>query len=357
MADIKITPGELNDPAVDEIINLEKSLARATGKFVDDIPTPLYLNPIFYYAVAALVAGLMAWGVEEPFYSDDPRKGTHIPFLSDYVFFGPVAALIGLAVGLAYGISNRNVKQMFYCGVVGVGVGLLATLLTTFVADMVYGITSTTAQGFMTRDQVGPDGMLHLRGFAFFVQMCGRGVAWSIVSLGGGLGLGVALKSRQLFLNGIAGSMIGGLLGGLMFDPVHRFILNWGPEASLSRAIGIAAIGLLVGIFIGLFENISKEAWFQMLRGALAGKQFILFKSPMMIGSAPKCDIYLFKDSAIEPRHASVAKRGGKYLIQDQGTPGGTFVNGRKVDRHILQPNDIVSIGETVLKYHERQKR
>jgi pSer/pThr/pTyr-binding forkhead associated (FHA) protein len=77
----------------------------------------------------------------------------------------------------------------------------------------------------------------------------------------------------------------------------------------------------------------------------------------MMVGSAPKCDIYLFKDAAIEPRHASITKRGAKYVLGDEGSASGTFINGRKVERHVLQNGDIVSIGETVLKYHEKQKR
>jgi hypothetical protein len=358
MADIRINANELNDPAIDEVVNLQKSLARSGGEFIDDIPTPFYLNPIFYYSVVAMVLAAGVWAAEEPFLNELEEEGHGfgaIPFVSDFMLFGAVAGIIGLAVGLAYGLANRNLRQTFYCSTVGIGVGLGATLATTFIAEKIMlvgliGAVSASGQGMEFQGEFRPHGL------AFFILMCTRGLAWAVVSLSAGLGLGLALKSKKLLINGLAGGLIGGMLGGLLFDPVHRFILDYGPTAWLSRGIGISAIGLLVGFFIGLFENISKDAWFLMLRGPLSGKQFVIFKSPLVIGSAPKSDIYLFKDPAIEPRHATVTKSGAKYILQDAGTPEGTFVNGQKIDRYILQPDDVVSIGETVLKYHEKMK-
>jgi hypothetical protein len=356
MVDIRITTSELSDPAIDEVVNLEKSLQRKTGEFVEDIRTPFYLNPIFYYSLAAVAACLGMWAVLEPLYNETKDRLT-VALIANYVYFGSEAAAIGLAMGLAYGLSNRNLTRAVYCGAVGIGIGLLVSLVTSFIAGLEFGMGTHMAISFLGREDWTPGTRPHFHGLAFFVLMCARGLAWSIAAIGAGLGLGVALKSRKLLLNGVAGGLIGGLLGGLMFDPIDRFIGGWGATATLSRAVGLSAVGLLVGLFIGFFENMSKEAWFLMMRGPLSGKQFILFKSPMIIGSAPKCDIYLFKDAAIEPRHASVSKRGSKYLLEDGGSSSGTFVNSKKIDKYILQPGDIVSIGETVLKYHEQQKK
>lgn len=352
--DIHIGRNELNDPSVDEVLAVEQSLRRTEGEFLENVRTPLYLNPAFYYSVAAMLGALAVWSVQEPFYSDE--AGVAIPFVSDYLLFGPVAASIGIAIGLAYGLSNRNLGRMFYCMAVGLGVGLAATLLTTFAADVLYGVTSTLALNLSDFRPGMPPESLRLKGVAFFIQTTGRGLAWSIVAMGGGLGLGVALKSKKLVLNGLAGGLVGGLLGGLLFDPIHRFVLDWGPEAALSRGIGVVAIGLLVGLFTGIFENLSKEAWFLMLRGPLTGKQFIVFKSPLVIGSAPKSDIYIFKDPDVEPRHAVVTKSGPRYILKDDGGAAGTFVNGRRVDRVVLQANDVVAIGSAVLKYNERKR-
>ena len=74
-----------------------------------------------------------------------------------------------------------------------------------------------------------------------------------------------------------------------------------------------------------------------MKAGPLAGKQFVVFRNPTVLGSSPKADIYLFKDEAIEPRHALIHDRGGRFEIEDMKTADGTYVNGIPVQRQILQ--------------------
>lgn len=350
MADIRITSDELNSAYVEEVIAAEKSIAQTAGALVEDVKTPLYLNPIFYYAVACILGASVAWAVSEGF---DTFTGDNlIPFISDFLLFGTVAALLGLMLGMVYGIANHNLRDCFYCGLVGTGVGLLATVVTTFIAEIVFGILTHIALAMSGANQ-----STEMRGGPFFLLVCARAIGWAIVSAGAGLGLGVALKSKKLLLNGLAGGLVGGTLGGLMFDPIARWLSSEASTGLLSRAVGTVAIGLFVGLFIGIFENISKDAWLQMLKGPLAGKQFSIFKSPMTIGSAPKCNIYLFKDSGIDPYHASVVKVGARYILQDERSKGGTFVKGRRVDKYVLRPDDIVTIGQTVLKYNEKQKR
>ncbi len=353
MADIKISIDELDNPVIDEIINLEKSLQHTEGEFVENVKTPFYMNPTFYYGVAGTIAAVLVWAIFEPFINEgEERASAAVTFL----LFGSVAGMIGLWIGVVYGISNRNLKQSLYCGTVGLGVSLCGGLLATILAGIAFQVSVIVAVLFVRR--AGGDLNAPVRGMAFFVLMCGRSLAWCLASIAAGLGLGVALKSRKMVLNGLAGGMVGGTLGGLLFDPICRFVKGEDTgEATLSRCIALSCIGLFVGIFTGFFENISKDAWFLMLKGPLTGKQFIIFKSPMVIGSAPKCDIYLFKDAAIEPRHAVVTKSGNKYIITDEGGGSGTLVNGRKVDKYVLQPGDVITIGETVLKYNEREKR
>ena len=84
----------------------------------------------------------------------------------------------------------------------------------------------------------------------------------------------------------------------------------------------------MVGLFVGMVEQWTKSAWLLMKAGPLAGKQFVVFRNPTVLGSAPKADIYLFKDEAIEPRHALIHDRGGRFEIEDMNTADGTYVNG-----------------------------
>ena len=94
-----------------------------------------------------------------------------------------------------------------------------------------------------------------------------------------------------------------------------------------------------------------------MKAGPLAGKQFVLFRNPTVLGSAPKADVYLFKDGAIEPRHALIHDRGGRFEIEDMNTADGTYVNGVPVSRQILKSGDQIVLGKTVLEFALKESR
>jgi pSer/pThr/pTyr-binding forkhead associated (FHA) protein len=91
--------------------------------------------------------------------------------------------------------------------------------------------------------------------------------------------------------------------------------------------------------------------------GPLAGKQFVIFRDPTVLGSAPEADIYLFKDEAIEPRNALVHDRGGRFEIEDMGTSEGTHVNGIPVKRQILKLGDQIVLGKTMLEFGLEESR
>jgi hypothetical protein len=149
--------------------------------------------------------------------------------------------------------------------------------------------------------------------------------------------------------------VLGGLLGGLLFDPIAMIFTTADGQAATSRAVGFAAIGCLVGLFVGLVEGWTKTAWLMMKKGPLAGKQFIMFKDTTLLGSVPKADIYLFKDDAIEPKHALIYNRGGTFEIEDCHTTDGTYVNGIPITRHRLQHGDQIVMGKTVLEFSVRE--
>jgi hypothetical protein len=172
-----------------------------------------------------------------------------------------------------------------------------------------------------------------------------------LTAIPAGLGQGIALRDWKIVFIGVIGALIGGLLGGLMFDPICFLIQDNVQSGALSRAVGFGCIGMFVGMFIGLVEQMAKDAWVMMRAGPLAGKQFILYKNPTVLGSSPKADIYLFKDPAIEPRHALIHNYGGRFEIEDCGSTDGTYVNGESVKRRTLQAGDKIILGKTVLEF------
>jgi pSer/pThr/pTyr-binding forkhead associated (FHA) protein len=88
-----------------------------------------------------------------------------------------------------------------------------------------------------------------------------------------------------------------------------------------------------------------------MQAGPLAGKQFVIYRDTVVLGSSPKADVYLFKDGAIEPKHALIHNRGGRFEIEDCNTPDGTYVNGVAVKRQVLRAGDQIVLGKTILEF------
>ena len=216
--------------------------------------------------------------------------------------------------------------------------------------DILYAIMEGISRNFWKTPQ-------QPSGFAMFIVMMGRGTSWSLSAIPAGIGQGVALREPKVILNGLLGAVLGGLLGGLVFDPIAILFAPRDGEAWLSRAIGFTLIGLMVGLFVGIVEQWTKSAWLLMRAGPLAGKQFVIFRNPTVLGSSPKAEVYLFKDEAIEPRHALIHDRGGRFEIEDLKTADGTYVNGIPVQRQILKAGDQIVLGKTVLEFALRDSK
>lgn len=282
-------------------------------------------------------------------------KQTALATLLSGVFgFAIVGACIAGLIAAADGFMSRNLRRGLLCGACGVGLaaagGLLGLIPGGLVFSVALGLVGKLSEGMWTSDTV--------TGSALLVLVIGRSLTWGILGLTVGIGQGVALRSKKLFVNGLLGGMLGGLVGGIFFDPISKAFANTdlSGQATISRAVGFAIIGLSAGLMIGLVEHLAKDAWLLMRAGPLAGKQFIIYRSPTTLGSSPKCEVYLFKDPDVEPRHALIRKVGNRHEIQDLDTPAGTRVNGLPVRRQTLMDGDQITIGQTALEYAERSR-
>ena len=347
---IVISRFDLRDPKIDEVIMTEQA-ARRPMTAVERAPveTSLLYNPIFYTSVAGTFGAFLAWLVCEPFITDGGKTGFGV-----FMLFPLTAASIGLMIGFVEGFMSRNFVKAAKCGLVGLGVGLAWGIVGLFAAGMSFGLLLGIGASFFPPTMDGEKTQLNAG--LILSLMIARSFAWTIVGTGMGVGQGIALASKKLILNGVVGGLLGGFMGGLFFDPVSLIGEKLMGEMSgaPSRAIGIAVIGLSVGVFLGLIESISKEAWFTMKTGPLRGKQFIVYNNPMVIGSSPKCDIYIFKDPAIEPRHAEVHQIGSKFELRDCTSPQGVFINGGRIQKKVLEKGDVIVIGESVLEFDQK---
>ncbi len=343
---MKITSDELYSSDVDEYVELQSFLRRDAGPINDRpwIIRVIYAN-WFYMAFCGGLGGFLGWLILEPFF-DDNEIGEELN-IAGLLLFPVTAAFIGLFLGAAEGLICRNTLRAIKSSAVGLGVGFLGGLIALFPTGIVFGIMSAIALGLMDDPIPGEMPM----GMALLVLMMGRAAAWSIVSIPAGIGQGIALKEKKVIINGLVGAVLGGLIGGLLFDPISLVLTSEDGQATYSRAVGLTTIGIFVGLFIGLVEGWTKTAWVLMQKGPLAGKQFIIYKDTTVLGSSPKADIYLFKDDAIEPRHALIINRGGRFEIEDCSTPDGTYINGIPITSTTLQDKDQIVLGKTVLEF------
>lgn len=87
-----------------------------------------------------------------------------------------------------------------------------------------------------------------------------------------------------------------------------------------------------------------------VLNGARAGTVFPLQGNLLTIGREPGRDILLDFDPTVSRRHARLEQHGGQWVLVDEGSRNGSFVNGQLVQQRPLQPGDILRFGGTELR-------
>jgi len=346
---LRLTTEELFTPRVDAFLDEQAMLNRVlpeseTQSFI----VRLFYSSYFYLSLASGLGAFIAWLILEPFIDD--KRGLDVGSL---LIFPTVMGFVGLFLGAAEGIMSRNLQRAAICAAVGLGIGFAGGFVALILAEIIFSIMGTIAFQFWKNPQQGqmPTGL------AFLILMMGRGAAWAVAAIPAGIGQGIALRERKVVLNGLLGGVLGGLLGGIAFDPISLVFIASDGQAWPSRAVGFTLIGLMVGLFVGIVEQWTKSAWLLMKAGPLAGKQFVIFRNPTVLGSAPKADIYLFKDESIEPRHALIHDRGGRFEIEDMDTSEGTYVNGIPVKKQILKSGDQIVLGKTILEFALKETR
>lgn len=93
------------------------------------------------------------------------------------------------------------------------------------------------------------------------------------------------------------------------------------------------------------------RAYLIVIRGRSVGRMLELDAAPAILGRQTDADLQV-DDQGVSRRHAQVAKDAGVYVISDLGATNGLFVNGARVQRHVLANGDRVHLGTaTLLKF------
>lgn len=242
-----------------------------------------------------------------------------------------IALFIGLLLGVGEGIYYGSATKALTYGGIGAGVSLVSGYISGYIAQIMYSEMLTDSTGDFA---------------ASFV----RGIAWAIMGVGIGLAVGIIKPNVKRLAFCSIGGLAGGFVGGFLFN----FITDVIPDDTISRAVGIIIMGTLIGLGVGLLEQVAKQAWLKVIRGEFEGKEYLVFAGTTSIGNNGSNTIVLFKDKLVGPHHCDIRLEGTRYTITDCGTPLGTIVNGNRVPQATLRNGDTIAIGNSVLVFNTK---
>jgi len=350
---LHISRDDLYQPNVDSTLAHAKAVLQHAQPIVEEHVSPLrrlLLSHMFFTPLAGLLGGLTTWIILEPWLDDSSEESNAAFFL----VFPMMAVLIVLFVFIADAIASRrfisNIGRWF--GSIGL------TFLFSLLSFIPIGVVFQLFKVLPSPPDITQAYDITLWPSAFFIGfIIIRSLGWAI--FGGALGLGMNLikSTKAQRRASIMGGLVGGILGGLLFDPINRFLIPSTEQGDVMRFVGFCTVGLCVGIFVALSEQLGRDGWIRVLTGPLRGKAFILYHNPTMIGASPTANIYLFKDPKIAPEHVALQRVGNGYeLIQSRGDAP-VSVNNLPVHRRRLVSGDQIIIGDTILLFEERAKK
>ena len=92
-------------------------------------------------------------------------------------------------------------------------------------------------------------------------------------------------------------------------------------------------------------------------RGPAAGEVYELLGRPRVSIGRAKANEVVVDDVSVSSEHCRIRPEDGRGVVHDLKSTNGTFVNERRVTRHVLSEGDVVKIGETALLFRMDLKR
>ncbi len=102
-------------------------------------------------------------------------------------------------------------------------------------------------------------------------------------------------------------------------------------------------------------EKPPAKAALRVVRGPQTGIVFPLTAATLSVGRSPHCDLFL-NDMTVSRMHATLARTPSGYVISDEHSFNGVWVNNESVDEpRLLVTGDVMQIGAFCLLYQEER--
>jgi hypothetical protein len=95
--------------------------------------------------------------------------------------------------------------------------------------------------------------------------------------------------------------------------------------------------------------------WIEIVKGGREGKQYILYKPEVTLGSSASAEITLTRDDGILPIHARIFTRYSRMYFEciDESKPA--LVDGTETVFTMISNGAEIQIGETIVRFRERK--
>ena len=307
-----------------------------------------YLN-----LLAGALAGFLAWVLTDlTGWFSDVLNARQVVNGGKYLLYGAIfGSLLGLLLALVDTLGMGSRRRITETLALGAAIGAVGGWFGLWLGQSVYGIVAGSGGNEITN--VG----------RFFVLLIARALGYSLIGASVGAAQGAVSRSGVIARQGAFGGLVGGFLGGTAFQ-----ILNGlGFSSSVSRLMALIAVGALAGFFVGLVQNLLKQAWVRVVLGRNEGKEYLISKPVTTIGRSELADVGLFGDSSIAPTHAAVESlpaqnRHRLRAVMEGGKRDVAFapplVNGQPVaGEQWLADGDTIQIGKRTLLFQEKATR
>ncbi len=316
-----------------------------------------YLN-----LLAGALAGLLAWVLTDltGWFSDvlQVHYRVRLGLFGDpkYLLYGAVFGfLLGLLLALVDSLALETQTRRNQTLAIGAAVGAIGGWVGLTLGEVAFALIYPLSG--LTQDQ------LPVNPAQFFIVLVGRALGYAFIGSIVGAAQGAVSRSTIIARQGAFGGFIGGFLGGTVF----QILGGLGFSPSLSRLLALMATGALAGFFVGLVQNLLKQAWIRVVLGRNEGKEYLLAKPVTTLGRSELADIGLFGDPSIAPTHAAIESLSAQNrhrlrAVMEPNTRGAEYapplVNGQPVSgEQWLADGDTVQIGKRTLLFSEKATR
>ena len=200
-----------------------------------------------------------------------------------------------------------------------------------------------------------PNSVDALAGIAFLWQM--------LVSMGLALAAGLvsspsATRAKRMLVGGLITGVLSfvwhmtgsEILSIIDFARIGKLSNTFLPF-SVGRLSDHAMMAFLLGTLVASAESVFADAFVKWFDEDGDKHEVALTAVVNRIGSSPAAEIAIIGDSAVAPVHAAILFDQGQYYLADAKTPAGTWVEGERIRRIIIEDGDRFMVGSTSIEF------